>query len=1230
MSLDSYKHYIRLLSHNSLKNPRNLELNCFLAHFSYNSDCDTLSHLRQRGQMTICKLYLFGSPHLTQDDKPVDLGRRKAKALLAYLATTNQRHNREALAAMFWPELDQRRGRADLSRILSVLNKTLGTGVIEADRETVALHLTNEATAAETTLWVDISRFQALLFPAEPHDHPPDEICEACLSRLVEAVGLYRADFLQGFTLTDCPAFDDWQFFQSESLRQTAASTLERLVGNYLRRNNLDAAVSYARRWLTLDPLHEPAHRQLMQLYALTDQRAAALRQYEECQRILQQEVGVHPDTATTALYEAIKAKHFPAAASKKTTEPPPAALPKETTSEADFDIFVGRNRELARLTEALEAARRGSGQILFVIGGAGRGKSALVQEFARRAQALDPQLIVASGYCDAHTGIGDPYLPFREVLNLLTGEVNSKWLSNPQVERLQALVPLALPALVKHAPDLIDTFVPGQALLNRAGSLAAGRAPWFEQLQAMTTDPTSALEQKHIFAQYTAFLQAMAAQRPLLLILEDLNWSDTSSSGLLFHLSRHIAGSRILIIGTYRPDEMTLSWRDDRHPLAGIISELKRQRGDIWLDLGDVPWGEGRYFVDAYLDAHPNRFSESFKELLFRRTGGHALFTVELLRDMFERGEIKKDDRGYWIEGEVIDWDTVPAKVEGVIEKRIARLDSELQNLLTIASVEGEVFAAEVVARVQQLDEQYVVRQFSRELGKRHRLVVTQSLELLGRQRLSHYRFRHHLFQYYVYHKLDDMERAYLHEAVGSALETLYQGQTEVVAVRLAHHFEQAGLTHKAVDYLLQAGQQALRLSANEAAIGHLSRGLALLEALPHSNKQFQQELELQLAIGPAYVAVNSHGSPEVQRAYLRAQELAEALAEPKKLFQALWGRSIFCLVRSETRKARALAAQCLQIAQEQQEPALFLPAHRMLGASLFNLGEFRLAWEHIQQGVAAYNAQPFLSSPLLYGQDNGIACLSYASWALCLLGYPDQALQQSSDTIDRAQKLAHPFSLVFTLCWAAALHQFRRESQAALARAEAAIVLAAEYRFMHWLSWATILKGWALAMQGDTETGIKLIRQGLDKWRALPMEATEPYFLGLLAEVYGLAGQIESGLEAVSEALARAEITGEHFWDAELYRLQGELFLLNGDERAETIFLQAIEMARSQEAKILELRAMVSLQQLRLGRGNRDQDDQLLANIYDWFREGFDLPDLLKAQRLLSQIKTASPVVS
>jgi class 3 adenylate cyclase len=407
---------------------------------------------------------------------------------------------------------------------------------------------------------------------------------------------------------------------------------------------------------------------------------------------------------------------------------------------------FVAREQELAELAAALTTARGGAGQTLFVIGGAGRGKTMLVQEFAYQAQAADGELLVISGSCNAHTGTGDPYLPFREALTMLSGDVETKWagglISIEHARRLWAAMPLTLPTLVEHAPDLVGTFVPGKGLRERAATFAAPDASWFHRLAALTSAEAGArVEQQPIFAQYTAALSAITRERPLLLILEDLHWVDSASSGLLFHLSREASHNRMLILGTYRPDEVALSRGEMAHPLAEMVSELKRWHGDIWLDLGELAEADGRRFVEAYLDTQPNRLGPAFREALFDRTGGHALFTVELVRELQERGDVRQDADGQWTQGPAIDWTTLPARVEGVIEKRIQRLETALRSILTIASVEGETFTAEVVARVQQLNERGLVQRLSQELDKRHRLVTAQILAWLGSQRLSLYR---------------------------------------------------------------------------------------------------------------------------------------------------------------------------------------------------------------------------------------------------------------------------------------------------------------------------------------------------------------------------------------------------------------------------------------------------------------------------------------------------------
>jgi tetratricopeptide (TPR) repeat protein len=922
----------------------------------------------------------------------------------------------------------------------------------------------------------------------------------------------------------------------------------------------------------------------------------------------------------------------------RPTLRVPPFLEPEAGAAEAEVPVFVARERELAELEAVSETAWAGQGQILFVIGGAGQGKTMLVQEFARRAQAADPDLMVVSGYCNAHTGLGDPYLPFREALTMLTGEVEAKWagglITRQHARRLWAAMSLTLPALVEHAPDLIGSFVSAKTLQERAATSGLAKAAWFKQLTTLlAAEQRPALEQKRLFVQYTAALKAMAAQRPLLLIIEDLHWVDSSSSALLFHLSRQVGDSRILIVGTYRPEEVALSWGEERHPMAEIVSELKRQHGDIWLDLGGLAPIEGRHFVDAYLDTQPNRLDEAFRKVLYQHTGGHALFTVELLREMQDRGDLQRDDQGYWLEGEVIDWHTLPAKVEGTIEKRINRLTEELQAVLTVASVEGEFFTAEVIARVQQVNERGLVRQLSRELDRRHRLVTAQALEWLAKQRLSLYRFRHQLFQHYLYDSLDEMERAYLHEEIGLVLETLYGEQSEQVAVQLARHFQEAGLTEKAIEYLRQAGERARRLSANKEAIAHFTQALALLETLPDTPERTQQELTIQIALGTALIATQGFAAPEVGKTYARARVLCQQVGETPQLLSVLHGLHRYYIVRAEYQTARELGEQVLHLAQGEPDPTFLVPAHRVLGSSSYYMGEFGPAQEHFEQGVALYQPQQHQAHVLLYGQDEGVACLSYAALLLWYLGYPDQAFKRIREALSLARELSHPYSLAYALTLTVWLHRCRRERQATQERAEALIALATEMGFSFFLAMGTFLRGWALAVQGQGQEGLIQMRQGLAGHLATGANLGQASLFPVsLAEAYGNVGQIKAGLAVLLEALTMAHSNGERCWEAELYRLKGELLLkavgeggsvLVDDELSpEACFLKAIEVAHQQEAKLYELRATVSLSRLWQGQGQAEEARQMLTKIYDWFTEGFDTPDLTEAKALLETL--------
>ena len=515
-----------------------------------------------------------------------------------------------------------------------------------------------------------------------------------------------------------------------------------------------------------------------------------------------------------------------------------PVKLPAflEKLEEPPASVFVGRDRELKLLEGFLDQALEGRGQVVFLTGDPGRGKTALLNAFARGAMDRHPDLLVASGECSAYTGVGDPYHPFRGVMGMLTGDLETQWaagrLTSQQSIRLWEGMPRVSRALVEHGQDLVDVFVSGRELLARVRSALEGSADWLERLATLTEQERplpGELEQRNLFEQIEDVFAETGEEHPLLIILDDLQWSDKASINLLFHLGRRLLGRRILIVGAYRPEEITLGRGGEKHPLEPVLAEFKRLHGDIWIDLSAITEDEEHRFIKAYLDSEPNRLSEGFRRALYDHTNGHPLFTVELLRNLQERGDLVKDEEELWIEGPALNWGVLPARVEGVIEERIGRLKEELRETLTIASVEGEDFTSQVVAGVQQIGERKLLKSLSRELEKRHRLVRARGESKVGTHILSQFQFSHVLFQRFLYNDLGTGERRLLHGEVARALEDLYGEEKDSIAVQLAYHFANAQEADKAIHYLQLAGDRARLAYAHQEAIDFYNRALAL-----------------------------------------------------------------------------------------------------------------------------------------------------------------------------------------------------------------------------------------------------------------------------------------------------------------------------------------------------------------------------------------------------------------
>jgi len=500
-------------------------------------------------------------------------------------------------------------------------------------------------------------------------------------------------------------------------------------------------------------------------------------------------------------------------------------------------------------------------------------------------------------------------------------------------------------------------------------------------------------------------------------------------------------------------------------------------------------------------------------------------------------------------------------------------------------------------------------------------------------------YTFKHALTQDVAYNSLLLERRLLLHERTAQAMEFLFHAKLEDHYSELAHHYSHSRNTPKAVEYFHLAGQKAAQRSANAEAVNHFTTALDLLQTLPDTPERLQQELTLQVALGPALIAAKGYTAPEVERAYTRARELCQQMGETPQLFPVLVGLWVFYNIRAERQRAHELAEQCLSLAQRLQDPYLLSGAYLWLGETLFWLGELTSAGAHLERGVAL--CDPHQARLAWEWADFRVACLSELALALWYLGYPDQALLKSQEALTRARELAHPFSLAYALNWAAVVHQHRREGPTVQRWAEAEVTLATEQGFPNWLAWGTIARGWALAEQGQGEEGIAQIRQGMAACRAAGTEIAWPYILALLAEAHGKVGQAEEGLNVLAEALATVDKTGERHYEAELYRLKGQLTLAQSSVQglassvpspqpptpstqteAEACFLKAIEIARRQQAKSLELRAVMSLSRLWQQQGKRAEARQMLAEVYNWFTEGFDTKDLQEAKALLAEL--------
>ncbi|WP_439672944.1 Guanylate cyclase domain-containing protein (plasmid) [Cupriavidus necator] len=836
---------------------------------------------------------------------------------------------------------------------------------------------------------------------------------------------------------------------------------------------------------------------------------------------------------------------------------------------------FVGRARELEQLREARARAQAGHGQIVGVVGEPGVGKSRLCHEFKLLAPR---ECLVLETFSVSH-GKAYPYLPLIELLRNYC-QITAQDDERRRREKLTGKVLTLDRALEDSLPylfHLLGAAEPGSALAQMDAQVRRQRT--FEAIKRLLVRESLA--------------------QPVELIIEDLQWLDSETEAFLGFLGESVASARILLLVNFRPEY--------RH-------DWSRKSYYTQLRLDPLGEAEARELLRALLGDAAGL--APLEQLILEQTEGNPFFIEEVVQELAE-GQVLRGERGHYRLEQFPGKLHIPATVQGVLAARIDRLQPAEKALLQTLAVIGKVFPWSLLARVVEQPEDTTKSLLTR----------LQAGEFIYEQPAFpevEYSFKHALTQEVTYGSLLSERRRALHERAAQAIESLFDAQREEHCSELAHHFSRSGNAPKAVEYLHCAGRQAVQRSANAEAVAHLTKALDLLKTLPDGPERARQELALQITLGPAWMATHGLAAPEAEAIYTRALTLCQQLGDTTQLFPALLGLRTFFIVRGELPTARELGEQLVALAQKAQDPALLVQAHRALGVSLLALGELGAARTQLEQALVLY-APGQCQSPAFF-LEPGVLGLAFVALDLWLLGYPDQALARSQEMLALAQTLSHSPDSANALTFAAELHLYRGETQPMWELAEALLALAAEHGLPFWLAYGTILSGWALVALGRTAEGIEKMQQGLSAYRAIGAGIWQTHFLALLAEAYGKAGQAEAGLQTLAEALAVADRTHERVYEAELYRLKGELTLLlpscTDEAQAEACFQQAIAIARRQGARSLELRAVMALSRLWQQQGKGPEAREMLAERYGRFTEGFDTADLQDARALLAEL--------
>ena len=839
---------------------------------------------------------------------------------------------------------------------------------------------------------------------------------------------------------------------------------------------------------------------------------------------------------------------------------------------------FVGREHEVGLLLERFQQAKDGEGQVVLLSGEAGIGKSRLIGALRERLRG-EPYMLLSHFCSPFHVNSA-----FQPVIGML--ERLARFEGGEATEdRMAKLADLLAVAGVDNtdAPPLLA------ALLSIPASPP-------ERLAALGPDA----QKRRTLEVLIELVAGLSVRQPVLAVYEDLHWVDPSTLELLGQIVERVERLPILCIFSFRPD-FNPPW-----PPRGCIAPLP---------LGRLGRRQGASLIEVI--AGGRSLPPELRDQIAAKTDGVPLFLEELTKSLLESGQLHEREGRYELAGALPSL-TIPSTLQDSLVARLDRLGAAKETVQLGAAL-GREFSYELLAAVSPLGE----ADLKTALGQ---IAAAGLLLRRGNPPDVTYIFQHALIQDAAYAGLLKRRRQEIHSRIAQVMVERFPSRVAAQPELLAHHHTEAGEIEAAADRWLEAGRRSAERSAIAEAVAHLKRGLEIIKALPAGSARDRRELDLLVALGVPLIATKGYGAAEIDELYSRARELCEQLDDPDQLLPVIYGQSLAVIVKPDCRRARALAADFLDLAEARGEIGAALVARRIAGFSLHNLGELQASEECFERVLALYDPERDRRLAYRYSQDpraTALAVLSIVQW---LRGYPDRSARTGAEALAWANELGHANTFGYSQYFAGCMRPAVARDWAAV-RANAAIAVPFSERkgMAMWQGWIRFSLERALAETTPTTASLAQMRATLATVDALGTLVHSTFRLTQLAVAQARLDRIEEGLATLDEASAFVEATGERWWEAEICRLRGELLRARTSaqtKKAEACFEQALAIAGAQKAKSLELRAAMSQARLLRDSGERAAARDLLALVHGWFTEGFDTPDLIDAKALLEEV--------